>query len=387
MRPGLRTTPREFECAIAVVAMTCTPAMMCLTLRRLLSLQGAGPVPTLQELLHDSVGVHFLVKFCASARRCDELIAWIEFEMFRVCEGTLLRRHQAKRLAAAYMGEQSAERIGISAPLAAAARAKVAAPSSGLTSLSFEDVQGAIEARMQTELLPRFLTSSYYRAFAANGGLGSDLGKVIGVGDFDFLRYLGAGGYGVAVLGRRKSNRRLVAIKAVDKRALIDRGKVHACFREKAALAHVNHPYILSLKYTLETEHYALFVTDYEFSGNMFADIKKGGPYPVERARLYTAQVVLAVAHLHEGGMLHRDIKVRARVGRTPARKRGACCMLCVPPPARARHATPRPRLTRRWHASRRVRPAAAARQRAAHLGRPCAACRHGRRAQRVRGR
>ncbi|KAG8470722.1 hypothetical protein KFE25_009143 [Diacronema lutheri] len=259
----------------------------------------------LTELLSDSLHIHFLSKYVVTKGQTDILIMWIECEQYKAANARLLRRHKAVRLIKAYVdGRNSAlDEMG-----EAEIKAEILAnydkedPSPSL----FDPLQSAIEKAIEKDVLPGFYESAQYRElFAANG----DFSAVLSADDFDILKFLGAGGFGMVLLVRRKATRRLYAMKVMDKRILISRKQVFSVFREKAALAHVTHPFIVSLKYALETEHLLLLICDFEKGGNMYSNIITHGAYPLERTRIYAAEMVLAIAQVHEMGILYRDMK------------------------------------------------------------------------------
>jgi len=128
------------------------------------------------------------------------------------------------------------------------------------------------------------------------------------VSDFDFLRFLGAGGFGMVLLAKRRETERYYAIKVIDKRIVLSQSQVHTIFREKEVLAMVDHPFIVSLRYAFQTEHHLCLVIDYVEAGNMYTDLMHG-PYPLPKTIFYAAQVVLALEYLHSLGILYRDLK------------------------------------------------------------------------------
>ncbi len=52
-------------------------------------------------------------------------------------------------------------------------------------------------------------------------------------------------------------------------------------------------------------------VLDFINGGHLFFQLYRQGIFSEELTRLYTAEMVLAIAHLHSLGFVHRDLKVR----------------------------------------------------------------------------
>jgi hypothetical protein len=261
---------------------------------------------TLGEVLADSTNLHFFAQYAAAAGRCDLLIMWIECQQYASANARLLRRHKARGLVRAYFGEGGVlDEMGLSD-----VRVEIITThclsAAELSPALFEPLQRALERELQHDVLPGFLASELNRRMVAAEG---DFSAVLSIDDFDLLSFLGAGGFGMVLLARRKQTGRLYALKLLDKRTLLSRKHVFSVFREKAALAHVSHPFIVSLKFALESEDLLGFVCDYAPGGNLYASVSDLGPCPLERARVYAAQMVLALSQVHDMGILYRDLK------------------------------------------------------------------------------
>lgn len=297
--------------------------------------------PRLADILADSVNLHFFARYCAAKQSADALIAWIEvrssrgggalarhlrvtaghrararthpctraraqIEQYKSANARLLRRHRALKLVSAYLEDAArAAALGVEEARDEILERWGLARSDPPADL-FDRMQALLEASLERALLSGFVGSTHHKQMLAAAG---DFNAVLSVKHFDLLKFLGAGGYGMVLLARHRTTRRLYAMKVLDKRLLIARRAVFSVFREKATLAHVLHPFVVSLKYALETEHHLLLVTDYESGGNMYSNLARHGAYPLERARLYAAQMVLAISQLHEIGVLYRDMK------------------------------------------------------------------------------
>jgi len=169
----------------------------------------------------------------------------------------------------------------------------------------FDEAQMEAFLAMKLDIFPRFVESDLYTELV---DLKFEERKVVGMDDFDIYRFLGAGGFGMVLLASMKVNSKFYAIKVIDKRILLSQNQTHSIFREKESLAAAEHPFIVPLRYTFQTEDHLCFVLDFIAGGNMYSDLMRG-PYAHDRAVFYAAQIVLATQHLHELEILYRDLK------------------------------------------------------------------------------
>ena len=71
------------------------------------------------------------------------------------------------------------------------------------------------------------------------------------------------------------------------------------------------HPFIITLNYAFQDAHRLYQVTEYCSGGSMQQLIYKQKERLTEdEARLYIAQIVLAIGHLHKHGILYKDLNV-----------------------------------------------------------------------------
>jgi serine/threonine protein kinase len=78
---------------------------------------------------------------------------------------------------------------------------------------------------------------------------------------------------------------------------------------ERNVLSYINHPYIVSLHYAFQTKNYLVLVLQFCPGGNLqhLIDSQKRLEEPL--ARLYSAQILLALSHLHDRQIVFRDLK------------------------------------------------------------------------------
>eukprot|EP00889_Picochlorum_renovo_P004577 jgi/Picre1/31607/NNA_006959.t1 len=78
---------------------------------------------------------------------------------------------------------------------------------------------------------------------------------------------------------------------------------------ERNALTSVVHPYIVTLRYSFQTKKKLYLVLDFINGGHLFFQLYRAGTFDEDLARLYTAELVSAISHLHSLGFVHRDLK------------------------------------------------------------------------------
>ena len=131
--------------------------------------------------------------------------------------------------------------------------------------------------------------------------------------DFEYIEVLGQGGFGLVVHCKKKSTGKHYALKMQTKMGLLKcyKNVLHRVDFEKQALAACNHPFIVTLDYAFQTNT-LVFLAMQLGTGGTLHDALSLCPHkcmPEERVKYYTAEIVLALAHIHGLGMIYRDLK------------------------------------------------------------------------------
>ena len=79
--------------------------------------------------------------------------------------------------------------------------------------------------------------------------------------------------------------------------------------QERRVLEIVNHPFIVKLHYAFQTGPALCLVMDFINGGELFSHIAKAKRFSEDRARFYTAEIILALEYLHEMDIIYRDLK------------------------------------------------------------------------------
>ncbi|CDR40483.1 RHTO0S05e04038g1_1 [Rhodotorula toruloides] len=128
--------------------------------------------------------------------------------------------------------------------------------------------------------------------------------------DFDFLRMIGKGTFGRVFQVRKKDTKRIYAMKVLSKHEIIAKKEVaHTIGERKILQRSSDSPFLLGLKFSFQTETNLYLVMDYKSGGELFHHLQKEGRFTEDRARFYTAEIVLAFEHLHKFDIVYRDLK------------------------------------------------------------------------------
>ncbi len=125
--------------------------------------------------------------------------------------------------------------------------------------------------------------------------------------DLEFVRLLGAGGFGYVVLARDPNVSRYVAVKCVY-------GGAHAgdavarMLREGQALAALKHPGILPVFEAANVGADVALITEYAEGGDLEQAVRSGGLSAETRLHILE-QVAAALKVVHARGIVHRDLK------------------------------------------------------------------------------
>ncbi|XP_023214084.1 microtubule-associated serine/threonine-protein kinase 3-like [Centruroides sculpturatus] len=133
--------------------------------------------------------------------------------------------------------------------------------------------------------------------------------KSPGEDDFETVKLISNGAYGAVYLVRHKETRQRFAMKKINKHNLVLRNQVEQVFAERDILSFTDNPFVVSMLCSFETKRHLCMVMEYVEGGDCATLLKNMGPLPVDLARFYFAETVLAVEYLHSYGIVHRDLK------------------------------------------------------------------------------
>jgi eukaryotic-like serine/threonine-protein kinase len=129
------------------------------------------------------------------------------------------------------------------------------------------------------------------------------------LGEYELVRPIGSGGMGVVYLARHRRMNRLVALKAVPPDAP-ERDVLHQRFaREVEITARLTHPNVVVAFDAREDQGVNYLVTAYLEGGDLGGAVKRSGPLPTRIAIAAARDAARGLAHAHDRGVIHRDVK------------------------------------------------------------------------------
>ena len=135
------------------------------------------------------------------------------------------------------------------------------------------------------------------------------------LGEYELLREIGRGGFGVVYKARHLQRNNLVALKTLptgtdgQSHPLGDAERLHKFRREFRSLAEINHPNLVGMQ-TLEVDGSQWFFTMDLLDGTDFLDyVRPGNTLDEQRLRETLTQLVQGIVALHAQQIVHRDLK------------------------------------------------------------------------------
>lgn len=130
--------------------------------------------------------------------------------------------------------------------------------------------------------------------------------------DFQLIKVIGRGCMGKVLLVRHRNSSRLLALKAISKKAVVEQRQIVHIKAEQQILsdiASIHHPFLIKLHYSFQDMNQLFLVLDYHVGGDLATQLRINHMLPPDRCRFYTAEIILGIQELHRLGILYRDLK------------------------------------------------------------------------------
>lgn len=123
------------------------------------------------------------------------------------------------------------------------------------------------------------------------------------------MQLLGKGSFGEVYLVQKKDTGQYYALKVLPKDQIIGRNLIKYAFAEKNVLSSLNHPFIVRLHCSFQTNLRLCLLLDYCPGGDLAKALQKENKFSESRAKIYLCEVLLAIEELHNHEIIYRDLK------------------------------------------------------------------------------
>lgn len=131
----------------------------------------------------------------------------------------------------------------------------------------------------------------------------------IGPQSFNCHLMLGKGSFGEVYLVEKMSSKKLYAMKVLRKDRILNQNLTRYARTERNVLSIMNHPFIVKLNYAFQTENKLYLLLDYCPGGDLGNAITKKRRFSEDLAKIYAAEITLALEALHSKDIIFRDLK------------------------------------------------------------------------------
>ena len=129
--------------------------------------------------------------------------------------------------------------------------------------------------------------------------------------DFEPIKLLGRGSFGEVLLVRLKANKKVYAMKILNKKILKLKKQQAHTKTERDLMVKINCPFIVNIKSAFQDASKLYIVSEFMQGGDMFYHMHDGQIiiFSNEKTRFYMIELVLALEALHKKNMVYRDLK------------------------------------------------------------------------------
>lgn len=267
-----------------------------------------------RALLEEPLAQKMLGRYAKEKKALDIFMCWVDVQEYRFIPTEDYRRSKALHLYHKYIKDGAVLEIGgVDTTDKVAIKDKIdrsKVDHDVLTPIMFDAIQHNCFLEMYHNIFLPFKATDVYQVLTRDVKRKYNNVKL---DDFEYYRKLGEGGFGLVVHCKKKSTGKHYAMKLQTKKGLLE------CFSddpqradyEKKAFAACQHPFIVNMDYAFQTSTLAIMVLGLATAG----DLQKALLHAPEerlsedRVKFYMAEIVLALSHLHQMGLMYRDLK------------------------------------------------------------------------------
>ncbi|KAG9409724.1 hypothetical protein AC1031_020036 [Aphanomyces cochlioides] len=125
--------------------------------------------------------------------------------------------------------------------------------------------------------------------------------------DFDVLKVLAKGRFGIVLMVRKKDDEKIYAVKTLLTSALTLHNPLLQT--ENIVLLHLNHPFLTKLSCAIHTPDKLFVVTEFCPGNDLSFWLSQDRRFSEGKARLIAAEILLALQELHSHDIIYGDLK------------------------------------------------------------------------------
>ncbi|XP_010254907.1 PREDICTED: probable serine/threonine protein kinase IRE4 isoform X2 [Nelumbo nucifera] len=156
---------------------------------------------------------------------------------------------------------------------------------------------------------PGFLVDSASQSSTMSTPLHPTHKERTSIDDFEIIKPISRGAFGKVFLARKRTTGDLFAIKVLKKLDMIRKNDIEHILAERNILITVRNPFVVRFFYSFTCRDNLYLVMEYLNGGDLYSLLRKVGCLEEDIARIYIAELVLALEYLHSLGIVHRDLK------------------------------------------------------------------------------
>ena len=126
--------------------------------------------------------------------------------------------------------------------------------------------------------------------------------------NYNTVKIIGRGGFGVVKLVQGKQECRVYAMKSLIKTAMIEKDQLAHIRAERDILAESNSPWVVKLYTTFQDNDFLYLLMEFLPGGDLMAMLIKYEVFSEDITRFYIAEIVLAIEAVHKLGYIHRYV-------------------------------------------------------------------------------
>ncbi|ESQ30953.1 hypothetical protein EUTSA_v10011200mg [Eutrema salsugineum] len=129
------------------------------------------------------------------------------------------------------------------------------------------------------------------------------------IDDFEIIKPISRGAFGKVFLARKRTTGDFFAIKVLKKLDMIRKNDIERILEERNILITVRYPFVVRFFYSFTCSDNLYLVMEYLNGGDLYSLLQKVSCLDEDIARIYIAELVLALEYLHSLKIVHRDLK------------------------------------------------------------------------------